>query len=100
MWQSLTCALVLILGLSTILWADPPKKPSPPVEAKPAPAAEAVALPTPLPSELFQGRARDAYRAAAEIPDVLAGLTCYCGCGKSLGHRHLLDCFVDDHGAG
>jgi hypothetical protein len=49
---------------------------------------------------MFQGKVREAYKAAGEIPDVLAGLACYCGCDKSHGHRNLLDCFVDDHGAG
>ena len=100
MWKSLPCALLLMLGPGTVLRAEPPQKPSPPAVAKPAAAAEATALPIPLPADLFQGRARDAYRAAGEIPDVLAGLTCYCGCDKSMGHRFLLDCFVDDHGAG
>ena len=78
----------------------PPQKPGPPAVANPAPAPAATALPTPLPAELFEGRAREAYAAAREIPDVFAGLACYCGCNKSLGHRHLLDCFTDDHGAG
>ncbi|MBI3301886.1 MAG: hypothetical protein HYZ72_07385 [Deltaproteobacteria bacterium] len=100
MWKTLTGVILLILGLSTMLRAEPPKKPRPPAKAKPAPLAQAAALPTPLPAELFQGRAREAYKAAGEIPDVFAGLACYCGCNRSHGHRHLLDCFVDDHGAG
>jgi len=107
MWKTLTCASLVILGLSTMLQAEPPKKTSSsantkPVAASPAQPAQTPAtsaLPTPLPSELFQGRAREAYAAAAEIPDVLAGLSCYCGCKKSYGHRHLLDCFTDDHAA-
>jgi hypothetical protein len=100
MRKTLTCTLLLILGLGAMLQAEPPKKTSPPAKANPVPTAQAAALPTPLPAELFQGRAREAYKAAAEIPDVLAGLACYCGCDRSHGHRHLLDCFVDDHGAG
>jgi hypothetical protein len=100
MWKTLTCAVLWVMALGAVLRAEPPKKPDPPVQAKPAPAPQAAALPTPLPAELFQGRIREAYKAAGEIPDVLAGLTCYCGCDRSMGHRHLLDCFVDDHGAG
>ena len=108
MWKTLTCALLVLLGSDTVLQAEPSKKPSPPAKAHPAsaslaqptPTPAASALPTPLPAELFQGRAREAYQAAAEIPDVFAGLACYCGCNKSHGHRHLLDCFADDHGAG
>jgi hypothetical protein len=69
-----------------------------PTVAKSTPALDS--LPAPLPAERFTGRTREAYQAAADIPDVLAALHCYCGCDKSLGHRSLLDCFVDDHGAG
>lgn len=100
MAKTLICATLLVLGLGTLLQAEPPKKPGAPAKSKPAPAVQTAALPTPLPAELFQGRVREAYKAAGEIPDVLAGLACYCGCNRSHGHRHLLDCFVDDHGAG
>jgi hypothetical protein len=89
---------LFFLGVSSLLWAESPTKPAVPESPTPSPAASA--LPTPLPAEQFIGRTREAYQAAAEIPDVLAGLHCYCGCDKSLGHRSLLDCFVDDHGAG
>src|SRR5918997_3272179 len=91
-------AIPLILGLSTLLRAEPSEKPSVPAKLSKAPAATTT-LPTPLPADGFQGRVREAYKVAAEIPDVLAGVTCYCGCDKSQGHRNLLDCFVDDHGA-
>jgi hypothetical protein len=100
MRKTLTCAVLLQLGLGAPLWAEPAKPPNPPPQAQPAAPPQTVTLPTPLPASLFQGRVREAYKAAAEIPDVLAGLRCYCGCDKSQGHRHLLDCFVDDHGAG
>lgn len=100
MWKTLTCVAVLILGLGALAQSDPSKKTEPAVEAKPTPAVETTALPTPLPADLFQGRIREGYKVAAEIPEVLASLACYCGCNKSAGHRHLLDCFVDDHGAG
>ena len=94
--------LPLILGVSALLQAEPSGKPS--VAAKPdaaptATATTAAPLPTPVPADRFHGRVREAYKAAAEIPDVLAGVRFYCGCDKSQGHRNLLDCFVDDHGA-
>jgi hypothetical protein len=92
-------AIPLVLGLSALLQAEPSKKPSVPAKPSKAPAAAATTLPTPLPADGFQGRVREAYKAAAEVPDVMAGVTCYCGCDKSQGHRNLLDCFVDDHGA-
>ncbi len=40
----------------------------------------------------------DVYRMAAEIPEVLDGLYCYCDCHHNFGHRSLLDCFKSDHG--
>ncbi len=40
-----------------------------------------------------------AYRVAREIPEVLAQQPCYCYCDK-FGHRALLDCYRDNHGAG
>jgi hypothetical protein len=48
---------------------------------------------------LFVGRTAAAYRIAAEIPDVLDHLYCYCHCDKSIGHRSLLSCFTDTHAA-
>lgn len=40
------------------------------------------------------------YAMAAEVPQVLDGLYCHCDCSKHSGHRSLLACFQDDHGAG
>jgi hypothetical protein len=40
------------------------------------------------------------YRIARELPQVLAQQPCYCYCDDSAGHGGLLDCFVDQHGAG
>lgn len=42
--------------------------------------------------------ARPAYAAARAYPAVLDGLKCYCHC-ENLGHRSLLSCFEDLHGA-
>lgn len=49
---------------------------------------------------LFVGQTAKAYRIAQEIPDVLDQLYCYCECDRHLGHKSLLSCFTDDHGAG
>jgi Protein of unknown function with PCYCGC motif len=49
---------------------------------------------------LFVGQTARAYRIAQEIPDVLDQLYCYCECDRHLGHKSLLSCFTDDHGAG
>jgi hypothetical protein len=44
-------------------------------------------------------RIAEVYEMAAQIPDVLDGLYCYCDCSKHSEHRSLLTCFQDDHGA-
>ncbi len=59
-----------------------------------------TSLPATLSPDLFSGAVREGYVIAQTIPDVLAGLHCYCGCDRSVGHGNLLDCFVDDHAAG
>jgi hypothetical protein len=52
-----------------------------------------------LDGKYFAGQAGQAYRAAAEIPDVLDHMYCYCECERSVGHKSLKSCFVDLHGA-
>ena len=81
-------ALSLLFGVGLPTGADPVAEP------------KAYSLPSTLPPAFFLGRTAEAYGVAAEIPEVLAGLACYCGCDRSNNHRHLLDCFTDDHGAG
>ena len=44
-------------------------------------------------------RVAQVYEMAAEIPEVLDGLYCYCDCSRHSNHRSLLTCFQDDHGA-
>lgn len=40
-----------------------------------------------------------AYRVARQIPGTLAQQPCYCFCYRTAGHRGLLDCYADLHGA-
>ncbi|MEE9591288.1 MAG: CYCXC family (seleno)protein [Thermodesulfobacteriota bacterium] len=47
----------------------------------------------------FTGRVAKAYRIAREIPEVIDSLYCYCRCKENYGHKSLLTCFVDEHGA-
>jgi hypothetical protein len=98
MWKKVFLTCVAGLWLTTVLQAEPAKKAAPVKQAPPA-VAQTPTLPTPLPAAQFQGRVRGAYQAAADIPQVLAEVKCYCGCDKSQGHRSLLDCFVDTHGS-
>jgi len=81
-------ALALLLGMAPLAGAGGSAE------------KEGARLPGTLPPVLFSGQTARAYAVAAEVPDVLAGLYCYCKCDLSVGHRHLLDCFRDDHGAG
>ncbi len=43
------------------------------------------------------GKAREAYKAAKEIPETLAQLPCYCHCDEGFGHKSLHSGFEDDH---
>ena len=52
-----------------------------------------------LAPEQFEGKAREAYRVAREIPQTIAQLPCYCHCDESLGHKSLHTCFEGDHAA-
>jgi hypothetical protein len=40
------------------------------------------------------------YRTAEANHDVYSQVPCYCGCERSIGHRHLADCFVRSDGGG
>ena len=51
-----------------------------------------------LSPDQFSGKAKLAYQAAKNIPEILAQLPCYCGCMESIGHKNNLFCFADDHG--
>lgn len=52
-----------------------------------------------LPYSQFSGKTATAYRYAAETPEVVDRQFCYCYCEKNFGHKTLLTCFTDDHGA-
>ncbi len=95
----LLSAFLLTFSLNSLVWAESPPESNAPSQTPSSSVAKSEALPTPLPAEQFKGRAREAYQAAADIPDVFTQISCYCGCDKSRGHRHLLDCFTDAHGA-
>lgn len=51
-----------------------------------------------FPPEEFASTA-DGYRAAAEIPEIIKRIPCYCECAMK-GHANLLDCFKSKHAAG
>jgi hypothetical protein len=47
----------------------------------------------------FTGQVREAYQAAKDNPALFTQLHCYCGCDRTAGHKNLLDCYRDMHGA-
>jgi hypothetical protein len=54
-----------------------------------------------VPASRFAGhpRTQEVYREAAQVPETLDGLYCYCRCRQHSGHYSLLDCFANDHAA-
>jgi hypothetical protein len=56
-------------------------------------------LPNTLDPDRFRGKAKRAYQVAKEIPEILVQIPCFCEC-EPFGHENLLDCFIDNHGAG
>jgi hypothetical protein len=95
LWMAL---LVCLLLLFSIVWtrlplnaAETPQKNEGYIRREKKPV---------LSPALFVGQTAHAYRIAQEIPDILDQLYCYCECDKHLGHKSLLSCFTDDHGAG
>jgi hypothetical protein len=61
-------------------------------------APDPATLPATLSPEAFTGNKRLAYKAAQDIPQVLAQLPCYCHCDRSQGHKSLHSCFESEHG--
>ncbi|RHW38894.1 hypothetical protein D1B31_12990 [Neobacillus notoginsengisoli] len=41
-------------------------------------------------------KVEETYLLAAQYPEVLESVPCYCGCGAESGHENNLDCFVVD----
>ena len=56
-------------------------------------------MPKTLDPHHFKGKTKKAYQIAKDIPEVLAQVPCFCDCDV-FGHDNLLDCFIDQHGAG
>lgn len=102
--RSLSLAVLgLMLGVASLLaqtQSKPAPKPAAPAKAQaPAPskAAQSITMP-PIPNPGYApGRpvdvTRAVYRFAAEHPEVLKFVPCYCGC-ESTGHGHNESCFV------
>ncbi len=82
-------ALMVLLGIvGAAMAADNAQPTSGLVETRPL-----------LPPSGFTGRAAQAYQIAAEIPQALDKLYCYCKCKENatLKHKTLLTCYTNDH---
>jgi len=93
---------LLIASVSAIAGSPPADSASAPgcCAARPASETEAAAnLRKTLNPMQFTGEVREPYKVAQENPDLLAQLHCYCGCDRTNGHKNLLDCYRDHHGA-
>src|SRR5689334_21342587 len=70
-----------------------------------APPAKGEKLPAVLTQQQLQQAGmtepaqREAYKAAAKIPDTLYQLPCFCYCDRHAGHKSLHSCFEGTHGA-
>ena len=49
------------------------------------------------PKQFPDAETQNLYALAATEKAVLYQLPCYCRCDKEVGHKSLLDCYVDDH---
>jgi hypothetical protein len=83
--------------------AAPANAPSKPAQAD-IPAYHAARPHDPLPETLDPKQFPDAetqniYALAAKEKTVLYQQPCYCRCDKEVGHKSLLDCYVDTHAA-
>ncbi len=71
--------------------------PPAPANPTPVPSADAAMPPLPLVSNMVPRSPeliREAYTFAAQNPDVLEYVPCFCGC-ETAGHRGNADCFVE-----
>ena len=107
-WKPLVVVGVVLLAMSAAIYhrAGQPggdKGPNSSTRSRSVPPyysdLRGVVLPRRLPPERFpEGKARYAYQVAASLPATLAQLPCYCPCDR-VGHKSLLDCYADEHGA-
>jgi len=71
----------------------------PPAEPQAPAMGQLIEFRPVLPASRFSGRAALAYKYAAEIPKVIDSQFCYCYCKRDHGHKTLLTCFTNNHGA-
>src|SRR5579862_4315765 len=94
---ALTVAAILVVAIASAAYISSNSQPS---DVKLAASGDPGAkLRITLDPQNFQGTVREAYEVAEKDPALLAQLHCYCGCDVTDGHKNLLDCYRDLHGA-
>ena len=85
---------------------DSPAAPNPAAKSvkDPVPPYHAEPPKDPLPDTIdpalySDAQTRNIFTLAAKVKPILYQQPCYCGCDKDVGHKSLLDCFTDGHGA-
>jgi hypothetical protein len=99
--------MILLLFVSSLATANEEQSKSSPQETDPKAFKilkersidPQTGLPKTLDPNLFRRKAKEAYQIAKEIPEILVQMPCLCEC-EDFGHENLLDCFIDQHGAG
>lgn len=89
-WGTILLVSLLVsatLGVGYGIWRQP---------AHSAAQHEAANLLAHLPAyvQTAESNIQVAYQFAIDNPDLLAQIPCYCGCEKTLAHKHNLDCYI------
>ena len=93
--QNLWLTVAAVVVLAAIGWVSL-RATSEPSEDSGANSKSAAVL---SPALFSDAKARAAYQAAKDIPEVLEQLPCFCGCMTNFGHKNNLFCFLDQHGS-
>ncbi|MBV9774244.1 MAG: hypothetical protein JO040_09865 [Gemmatimonadetes bacterium] len=94
-WPILVLGVLAVLAVGYSLFA-----PRASAAEHPAPRAGITAAHV-QPAERYaeDPRVAQVYAEVAKMAETVDGLYCYCHCSRHAGHRSLLSCFEEDHGA-
>jgi hypothetical protein len=94
--------IVAVIGVAIYAGASVYRSRTNDAALSPQPITEAAAaqkVRLTLDPNQFVGDVKKAYQIAEHDPALLAQLHCWCGCDRTDGHKNLLDCYRDTHGA-